>query len=255
MIDEVRHLLDSYAQWVRDKSVLRELGDEYVEITTPYLDRHNDYTQIYVRREDGGFLLTDGGETIEDLRSSGCDLETKKRRDLLTATLNGFGVQREGDSLQVKTTPNNFSLRKHNLVQAILAVNDLFYLAVPVVASLFLEDVTSWLELHEIRYTPNVKFTGKSGYDHTFDFVVPASRRAPERLLRAVSRPSRDIAEAMAFSWIDTKEVRPPSSRFYAFLNDEERMPAVSIIEALRSYEITPVLWGERETAREEISA
>ena len=125
------------------------------------MDRHNDDAQIYVRRDDGGFLLTDGGGTIEDLRSSGCDLETQKRKDLLAATLNGFGVQREGDALVVKATPQTFSLRKHNLVQAMLAVNDLFYLAVPVVASLFLEDVTAWLELHEIRYTPNVKFSGE----------------------------------------------------------------------------------------------
>ena len=76
MIDEIRGLLDQYAQWVRDKSVLREVNDQYVEITTPYLDRHNDYTQIYVRRDNGAFLLTDGGETIQDLRASGCDLET-----------------------------------------------------------------------------------------------------------------------------------------------------------------------------------
>ena len=121
MIDEIRVLLDQYSQWLRDKSVLREVNDQYVEITTPFLDRHNDYAQIYVRRENGGFLLTDGGDTIEDLRSSGCDLETKKRKDLLAVTLNGLGVQREGDALVVKTTPQNFSLRKHNLVQAILA--------------------------------------------------------------------------------------------------------------------------------------
>jgi hypothetical protein len=35
----------------------------------------------------------------------------------------------------VKATPQEFSLRKYNLVQANLAVNDLFYLSVPVVAS------------------------------------------------------------------------------------------------------------------------
>ena len=75
--------------------MLREVNDQYVEITTPYLDRHNDYTQIYVRRENGGFLLTDGGETIQDLRASGCDLETSKRRDLLTSALNGFGIRLE----------------------------------------------------------------------------------------------------------------------------------------------------------------
>ena len=31
-----------------------------------------------------------------------------------------------------------------------------------------------------------------SSLAHTFDFVVPASRRSPERLIRAVNRPSRD---------------------------------------------------------------
>jgi hypothetical protein len=255
MIEEIRLLLDQYSRWLRDKSVLRELDDRYVEITTPYLDRHNDYAQIYVRRDNGGFLLTDGAETIEDLRSSGCDLETKKRKDLLVATLNGFGVQRDGDALVVKATSQNFSLRKHNLVQAILAVNDMFYLAVPVVASLFLEDVTAWLELHEIRYTPNVKFTGRSGYDHTFDFVVPASHRAPERLLKAINKPSRDIAEALAFSWVDTKEVRPTTSRFYAFLNDEDRTPSRSILDALRTYDIIPIAWGNRDEVRSELAA
>src|SRR5712691_2497701 len=74
-----------------------------------------------VRRDNGGFVLTDGGETIQDLRASGCDLETTKRRDLLTAVLNGFGVRREGEALVAKATPQDFSLRKHNLVQAILA--------------------------------------------------------------------------------------------------------------------------------------
>ena len=122
-------------------------------------------------------------------------------------------------------------------------------------ASLFLEDVTAWLELHEIRFTPNVKFTGRTGYDHTFDFVVPASRRAPERLIRAVNRPSRDLAEALAFSWVDTKEVRPAASRFYAFLNDEGRAPSATIVDALRNYEIAPVLWTHRDEVRQELVA
>jgi hypothetical protein len=255
MIDDIRALMDEYSRWLRDKSILREVGDQYVEITTPYLNRHNDYTQVYVRRTDGGFLLTDDGETIADLRASGCDLETKKRKDLLAATVNGFGVQREGDALVVRTTSQNFPLRKHNLVQAILAVNDLFYLAIPIVASLFLEDVTAWLHLHEIRFTPNVKFTGKSGYDHTFDFVVPASRQASERLIRAVTRPSRDIAEALAFAWIDTREVRPPESKFYALLNDEDHVPLAPVVDALRSYEIIAVPWSNRDQVRYELRA
>jgi hypothetical protein len=136
-----------------------------------------------------------------------------------------------------------------------LAVNDLFYLAVPMVASLFLEDVTAWLDLHEIRYTPKAKFTGKSGYDHLFDFVIPKSRRAPERILQTINRPSRETAQAVAFSWIDTKEVRPPDSRAFAFLNDADQTPSAAVLDALRNYEVGPVLWSERETIREELAA
>jgi hypothetical protein len=86
-------------------------------------------------------------------------------------TLNGFGVQLHQKALEIHATTEDFALRKHDLLQAMLAVNDLFYLSVPMVANLFYEDVVAWLDLCEIRYTPGVKFTGRSGYDHHFDFV------------------------------------------------------------------------------------
>jgi hypothetical protein len=254
MIEEVQRLMDQYLAWLKDKTTLRQIND-FVEVTTPYLDRHNDYLQFYVRRNKGGFVLTDDGYVIEDLRRSGCKLESPKRRELLKITLNGFGVQLDQDALVVHATADNFNLRKHNLVQAMLAINDLFYLAEPMVASLFLEDVTAWLELHEIRFTPNVKFSGKSGYDHLFNFAIPKSRRAPERIVQTINRPSRDTAEALAFAWIDTKEVRPPDSRALAFLNDSEHAPSVTVIDALASYEVQPVLWSERESVRQELAA
>ena len=207
MIQDIQVLLERYSAWLKDRTNLREVGDS-VEITTPYLDRHNDYLQIYAKRANGGFVLTDDGYVLDDFELSGCKIESPKRQAMFRTTLNGFGVQANGKALEVKATPDNFSLRKHNLVQVMLAVNDFFYLASPTVASLFHEDVTAWLDLSEIRYTPSVKFTGKSGYDHRFDFVIPKSRAQPERVLRAINRPTRDTAQAMAFSWIDTKEVR-----------------------------------------------
>lgn len=254
MIDEVQKLLDQYVAWLKDKTALRQIQD-YVEITTPYLDRHNDHLQIYAKRENGGYLLSDDGYVVGDLRLSGCELESRKRKDLLRLTLNGFGVQLDGDALSVHVSQDNFALRKHNLVQAMLAVNDLFYLAVPMVASLFLEDVASWLSLHDIRFTPKVKFTGKSGYDHLFDFVIPASKKEPERILQAINRPNRDTAQAIAFGWIDTKDVRPANSRAYAFLNDSDVTPSAAVVDALKSYDVHPVLWSGREDVREQLAA
>jgi hypothetical protein len=254
MIDEIKSLMDSYVGWLRDKTTLRPMG-EIVEITTPFLDRHNDYLQIYASRSDGQILLTDDGYVLDDLLMSGCRLDSKKRQNLLKITLNGFGVQQEGNALRVAASTQNFAIRKHNLIQAMLAVNDMFYLAAPTVSSLFLEDVTAWLDSNEIRYVPSVKFTGKSQYDHIFDFAVPKSKRQPERLIRAINRPSRETAEVLAFAWVDTREARPPDSQAYAILNDSEQPVSAAIASALGSYEVHAIPWSKRESVLESIAA
>lgn len=255
MIDDIQRLLDDYTRWLRDKTVLRQVGSDWVQVTTPHLDRHNDCLQFYVRKEANGYLLTDDGYIIEDLINSGCPLDSPKRQELLKSTLAGYGVHLDGDQLVVRATPENFSLKKHNLIQAMLAVNDMFYLASPYVASLFYEDVAKWLDLADIRYTPKVKFTGKSGYDHMFDFVIPRSKQQPERIVQAITNPRKDSAEALVFKWLDTRETRAPESKLYAFLNDVQSPVSPSVMDALRNYDLEPVPWSQREQAREALAA
>jgi hypothetical protein len=254
-VAEIERLLHDYRTWLRDKTTLRQLNGEWVEITTPYLDRHNDALQIYARAENGGYLLTDDSYTIHDLEASGCSLHTEKRQDLLNMTLNGFGVKLQDEALQIHATAENFPLRKHSLIQAMLAVNDLFYLAKPVVESLFFEDVVAWLDANEIRYTPKVKFTGTSGYDHLFDFVIPKSRHQPERILQAITRPTRETALTFINAWTDTRQVRPKASKAFAVLNDTEQPVAGTVMEALRNYQIQPVAWHDRAQVVPELAA
>ena len=234
MMSEIQHHMDDYWSWLRNKTQLKTVQGT-VEITTPYLDRHNDYIQIYVVRDDNGYRLTDDGYTISDLEDSGCSLASKKRQVLLQTILNGLGVRKKEDELFVLAKEDNFARQKHNLLQAILAINDLFYLASPIVASLFLEIVTGWLDNNEIRYSPSVKFTGKSGYDHNFDFLIPKSKQQPERLLRAINKPDKDHAQLAILAWVDTKDVRPQGSRSIALLNDSENKPPSPVLEALYS--------------------
>ena len=68
---ETSKLIDDYLFWLKDKTALREVGEKWVEITTPHLDRHNDCLQIYVKKDDKGYLLTDDGYIISDLKMSG----------------------------------------------------------------------------------------------------------------------------------------------------------------------------------------
>lgn len=253
-MSEIEQLVEGYWRWLRDKTAIRRI-DKWTEITTPYLDRHNDYIQIYARPHNGGFQLTDGGETLLDLSHSGFAMDSPKRQAILKSVLNGFGIQENSQELSVHASADNFALRKHNLIQAILSVHDMFYLASPTVEALFFEDVAAWLDLSDIRYTPRVKFTGKTGFDHMFDFVIPKSRFEPERIMRAINNPNRSAAQNLIMAWLDTREVRPENSVSYAFLNDNEREISSAVTDALNCYQITPVPWSHREHVRDKLVA
>lgn len=255
MITEIQELTDQYLVWLRDKTNLRPAGDKWVEITTPYLDRHNDCIQIYARRSNGGFFLTDDGATIEDLELGGCKLDSSKRQGLLKTTLNGFGVELNQKALQVRTSSKDFALKKHNLLQAMLAVNDLFYLASPLVASLFLENIEAWLRIADIRFVSNVKLSGKSGFDHLYNFVIPGSSIYPERVLLGINHPDRANAQRVVFAWEDTKEARAGNSRAYVLLNDSEKPVSDNVLTAFTNYGVSPVPWSTRENVREELAA
>jgi len=256
-LEEIERLLNDYRAWLKDRTTLREVNGSWVEITTPYLDRHNDALQIYVRSDNGGYVLTDDSYTVRDLEASGCNLDSPKRKDLLTMTLSGFGVKMNDEALEMHASAENFPARKHSLLQAMLAVNDLFYLASPLVQSFFIEDVITWLDTNEIRYTPKIKLTGISGFDHLFDFVIPKSpKKQPERIVQAINRPTRESTEAFIYAWGDTRDVRPPDSKAYAVLNDTgEHKISSAVLDAFRNYQIKPILFSHRNEFVEELAA
>lgn len=253
MIKEIETLLDRYWAWLRDQTSLRA-GDDWVEITTPYLDRHNDCLQIYAKKADHGYVLTDDGYVLDDLVQSGCNVDAPRLRALIDTTLNGFGVRRNGDALEVEVSPTNFAVRKHNLLQAMLAVEDVHYLA-----SLggqqppFRDAVDAWLNESKIRYTPNVSLNGRSGLGHRFEFVIPRSELHPERVVRSFNRPNRAAVSTMVFAWIDTRKARAHDSTAYAILNDTDATVSEDLVGAMRSYQVQPVLWSQRDASLEKL--
>jgi hypothetical protein len=253
--DEINDLLNNYYHWLQDKTIVKQIGTDWIEITTPHLDRHNDYMQIYVRKENNHYIITDDGYIISDLYASGCTLDTPKRQELLDITLAGFGVKLHDNALVVSATYESFPMKKHNIVQAMLAVNDMFYLASPHIESLFLEDVTKWLDLSDVRYTPRINFKGKSGYDHFFDFVIPKSKLRGERIIQTLSNPKKDSAEALIFKWQDTKDTRTNDSQLFVLMNDAERVVSGSVMDAFNNYQLKPVLWSERDVFKGELVA
>lgn len=253
--EDIQKHVEGYYRWLNEKTQVKEIKQDWIEITTPYLDRHNDCLQIYAKKEADDYFLTDDGYIINDLLNSGCSLEGSKRQELLKITLAGLGVHLDGDCLSVRASSENFPLKKHNLVQAMLAVNDLFYLSSSHTLSLFFEDVSSWMDDANIRYISKIKFAGKSGYDQMFDFVIPKSKESPERIIQTLNNPNKDAVLLLVSKWLDTRETRPADSKLFAFLNDSGRKISSGVVDALGNYDMTPVLWSKRDDLKEYLVA
>ena len=242
MLDENK-FIEAYLSWLREKISFANI-DNALEITTPFLDNHNDHVQIYIKQLNDHFIITDDGYTISDLTMSGCDLSTDRRKDVFQVILNGFGVKSNGREIYVEATKSNYPQKKHALLQAIISVSDMFMLSRSRVSGVFLEDIELFFDQNDIRFTPSIQISGKSGFFHTYSFVIPASRQKPERLIRAINNPTREKAESVLFSWNDTKDMRKKDSMMYVFLNDMDQNIRSGVADAFLQYDANPVLWS-----------
>ena len=105
--------------------------------------------QIYVKRAGDTLILTDDGYILGDLELSGFEITTEKRKRVLHSILNGFGARLQDDEIISEATTESFPQKKHDIIQAMLAINDLFVMAPPMVARFFKEDVEKYLSSHQ----------------------------------------------------------------------------------------------------------
>ena len=115
--------IQMYLEWLKKDLSIQSLENGWSEITTSFLDVDNDFIQIYVRENsDGTVSLTDGGETIQALKMSGCDVTSPARSTGIDNTLKRFGIKRDGTELTAIVQIDKFAEKMNDLIQAILAI-------------------------------------------------------------------------------------------------------------------------------------
>ena len=128
-----------------------------------------------------------------------------------------------------------------------LSLDDMFVLAQPRISALFSDDVAKFLDDHDVRYAPRVKFAGKSGLDHLVDFVIPKSKHAPERIVQAVNSPRRDRIESLLFAATDTRGTRGTAVSYVAIVNDSRSEVSPDFVSAFAAYDVGVYPWSHRE--------
>lgn len=243
----MKNLIDSYYDWLKDNTVCTKVNN-YTKISTPFLDRHNDCIEFYVKLYDNNnIFMTDDGYTLNDLEDYGFTFNTSRRKKLLNDILKSYHVEKDEDNcLTVNTTLEDFPIAKHFFIQCIIAINDLYNLNRTNIVSLFSEDFSKFLYDNDILCTPNVKLTGKSGFDHNIDYVIPGNKKNPAKYLKAINNPDKSNTQNTVFLWDDLKPARGQNDIMMVVLNDVDNKVKGDIINAYKEYSIEPLLWSDK---------
>lgn len=249
-------IVDDYYAWLKSLTFLDQLDNEIARISLPFLDRNNDYTEIYaIKRSDQEYLLTDDGMTYNELEFSGLEF-TPKRLETLQRIVNSHGVSIDHNkAIFAMADKDTLPQKKHMLIHCMMKISDMFELRSTNVKSFFVDDIASFLREHDIRYTENISLMGKSKLPCLFDFIIPPSKVAPERLIRGINRLDTNAAKLLIFNWEDTRDTRSNKSQLYAFVNDIDNDVKVSILSSLNEYNVVPIKWTERHSAIEPLVA
>ena len=237
----VSQVITEYMDWLKSEISSEQIG-EYHEITLPFLDRFNDYIQIYIKQDaNGKITLTDDGYIITNLINSGYNIKNSiKRKEEVQKIIKLFGIKLEENDIIAEATRKNFPQKKHSLIQAMLQIDDLYQLQPDKIKSLFAEDIEKFFTEKNFRFLPDIAVVGNTGSYHKYDFVFPKSERKPERFCRILNSEREDSRNIIIFNWIDTKETRPNNSELIVILNSQKCQE--EDLKAFEAYEITPVL-------------
>lgn len=247
--------IEEYIKWIRANVFVNEIEkDKKWIINSPFLDRHNDYIEIYiVKKNKDSYLLTDDGFIYSDLKSSGFEPYSPKRKELFKMTLKGFGINfsEKTNELFIETDLPDIGRNKHKLVQAMLAIGDMFMLASSNVSTIFREDVKAYFKRREIPFVYDIKISGRSFIEHNIEIALPTLKDNPETLIKVINNPILAYAKNAIFTFNDIKEIRKEIHSVVIY-NDEFKV-ARGFVQALKAYKIECISWGEKEKYSDKI--
>lgn len=115
--------LEVYSSWLK-QNISQKDNNGVISLVLPYLDKDNDFVEIYIVKEKNGFTLTDDGETLNSLKMEGISFSKDSKK--LNSILDSFGVLREENELVVKCQFNELALKIHMLSLCMIQVSNYF---------------------------------------------------------------------------------------------------------------------------------
>jgi len=246
----INTLMDNYYSFIKEKTLITaNNSSDWIEISTPFVGLFNDTVDIYAKKEGNRIFLSDDGNTLRDLELSGLEItRSPKRKEILDRILINYGVQMNNEELITEANDRDFPQKKLNLISAISETSDMYYLARHTVASVFREDVKTYLDEQELIYTPYFISKGSTGLEFTFDFQI--AYKNTEIVIKSFNSVNKMNLPHFLFTWDDIKKVREQQTQKdiigLAVINDIDREISDEYLLALANKGAQYILWSQR---------
>ncbi|MFC1592839.1 DUF1828 domain-containing protein [Candidatus Omnitrophota bacterium] len=195
--------------------------DKRTCIVTPYLYPDNDLIEVFAEDIGGNHVrITDLGETLRHLESTGLDLlASRKRRFLLEQITKRLHVEIQRGKLQKEGPIDSVGDLLVDVAAAAQAVADLIYTSKAYEPATFPEEVSIFLTEHNIEHERNYRVIGETGKTYRVNLRLDGHREK-EILIEALS-PSQETAMTATVNrvfrlWSDVDE----GKRKVSLLND-----------------------------------
>ncbi|WP_262315604.1 DUF1828 domain-containing protein [Lacticaseibacillus parakribbianus] len=243
--------LDQYATWLREQYRITALTDGD-EISTPFTNSLGDNIRLYASSDASGrAVLTDDGNTLNDLEMMGVDVSNQTRQMLIDSTLQQYDVLLDADGiLRVVGPYREVPLMKQRLLQAILRVDDLVQTRKGVVSNIFNQEVAKYLYDRDIGALLQYSVVGSTGNPYTIDFAIAGSKTHPLRLVQAINRLTfeRIAAESATFDDIRMAMAHQKTKlRYIVLYNDLENPMPEKASKLAAHYGTELCAWSQKD--------
>lgn len=243
--------LDQYVKWLRAQYKVSSLA-EGDEITTPFTNTIGDNIRIYAQSAPSGkVILSDDGNTLNDLDMLGIDVTNKTRQMLISNILDQYSVKLDKNNvLTISGDTKAIPVMKQNLLQTILRVDDLVQTRKGVISNLFKQEVSEYFYENDIGALPRYPITGNTGNPYTIDFAIPGSKTKPLRLIQAINRPTFERVAAESITFDDIKQsalLGKMKIRYLIIYNDVENPLPEKARNLARQYGTELKPWSQKQ--------
>lgn len=250
MMFDVEKMKKIYFDWI-DKKIqfTPSKTNNYITITTPFLDMYNDYIELIVfKGRDTQYVISDDGYTLDELGMLEINLNKKsKRRDYFESILLNFGVKESNGELLIGfNNLNEFPDAQNRLTQCMLQVFDLLQTSKNNVIQYFKEDVTDYFIDNNIPVGEDLSLLGKSGRSSKFDIVIGRTKKKRQQAIKVVNTPTTSNIANPLFRIIDVRE-RHPNTDFAVIANNIDQAISGDFISAFKNYNVPIYPWSDKE--------